>query len=252
MSDRERIHREDSPRTGPNRNWPNRSWFGSVDRTTPAAGENGGPGGATEDWQSAVEQGVRLGYEVIDAQIREGRRVAEQINGQFYGVSAPDGARDLTDRYFRTYTDLAARWLDLMSAMTNGATAQNGQNGSTANGAPQTDGTRAETGTAEAGPVAIEVDSQRPIKVTLDLHPGATSLRLGSQPLCHPDSDKPPLRDVLFEPAEEGEPMTLRLRVPDNQPEGIYSAVVFDRREGKPRGTVSVAISSTAAAQHAA
>lgn len=245
MSDRERLRRDD-----PERDQPQRSWFDAFG-AAPGGGDGdaGGarPGGIGSDWQRVVEQGVRIGYEVIDAQIREGRRVAEQVNARIYGAgTSTDGARAFTDGLFRTYADLASRWLDMMAAVAGGVSASAGNGTARSGPADHAGAAPARQGTE---PVAIEVDSKRPITVTLDLRPGAATLRLGSQPLADPDPQKPSLRDVLLEPPEDDHPMLVRIRVPDLQPAGTYSAVVYEREAGRPQGTLSVTIPETPPAE---
>ena len=98
----QRMHREEPERTGPNRSW---------------TGVDGGPGSAN-DWQDAIENSVRLGYELIDSQIREGRRVAEQFGGSFFGNGSNNGADDMrstADSMARSFADLTTRWFEVMS-----------------------------------------------------------------------------------------------------------------------------------------
>ncbi len=253
MSSEDRMRRED-----PERDAPRRSWFEGFDRQQPPSNgqsEAGGTANSAAGWQNAVEQSVRMGYEVIDAQIKEGRRVAEQLSGQMSsggGAYGSDSIRGMTDGFFRSFADLTTRWLEVMSASTTGM-AGPGSNASANHGSEQP----SQNGVASASssssvPVAIEVDSKRPTTVTLDLRPGSQARALGNQPLSDPDPDKPPLRDVLFEPPGDDSPLTIKIRVPESHPAGVFSAVVFEREGGQPQGTLSVAITDPPPSENSA
>ncbi len=196
-----------------------------------------------------------MGYEVIDAQIKEGRRVAEQLSGQVSsgaGAYGSDSIRGMTDGFFRSFADLTTRWLEVMSASTGSATGA-GTNASPNHhgGQPSQKGAESSTSSSTV-PVAIEVDSKRPVTVTLDLRPGSQARALGNQPLLDPDPDKQPLRDVLFEPPGDDSPLTVRIRVPESHPAGAFSAVVFEREGGQPQGTLSVTITDPPPSENSA
>jgi hypothetical protein len=36
--------------------------------------------------------------------------------------------------------------------------------------------------------------------------------------------------------------VALRVRVPDDQPPGVYNGIILDRSTGRPRGTVSLVL----------
>ncbi len=235
-------------REDPDRDAPRRSWFEGFDRqqqTSNGQSQAGGDANPAAGWQNAVEQGVRMGYEVIDAQIKEGRRVAEQLSGQVSsgaGAYGSDSIRGMTDGFFRSFADLTTRWLEVMSASTGAATgAGTTTSPSHQGGQPSQNGTESTTSSSTV-PVSIEVDSKRPITVTLDLRPGSQGRALGNQPLIDPDPDKKPLSDVLFEPQGDDSPLTIKIRVPESHPAGVFSGVVFEREGGQPQGTLSVAI----------
>ena len=56
------------------------------------------------------------------------------------------------------------------------------------------------------------------------------------------DAEIPPLAGAAFVPDPDGGPMTLRLAVPDDQPDGIYNGLVIDAASNRPVGTLSVRI----------
>ena len=85
MSDRQRLHREEPVRTGPNRNWstlyrPNTNISSTPSGNSPSADHpaQGHP------WNDAVSHGVKLGYRVIEEYLRQGQRAAQQFNNRAY------------------------------------------------------------------------------------------------------------------------------------------------------------------------
>lgn len=241
MEHRQRVRREDPERTAPRRDWYQA--FGQGSQQTDTDGASSGADGMFGDWQSVIEQGVRMGYDVIDSQIREGRKVAEQVAGRMPGAaSSTDSARTLRDGIVGSYVDLSSRWLDLMSGMarSTGAT-------------PTSGGAAAAQGSG--GPPAamsIVVDSKLPLKISLDLPSEVTDRDLASHPLCDPDPQKPLLRDITLTPARGTTPVTIGIRVPVDQPSGTYAGVIYDRANGHPLGTLTLTLSSESRAQDSA
>ena len=221
----ERIHRDDPERTGPHRNW------------NEGAATGGGSAGPTGDWQQAIENSVRMGYELIDSQIREGRKMAEQFGGSFLGNNAGPGAdnmRSAADTMAQSFADLTTRWLETLT-------------GAMAGGTPFNNGRPAENGqvSSETAPMGVEVVSNIRFRLSIEFEQGANgSEELFGPPLCDPDADKPAL-DVNYFPPERGRSATLRIEVPDTQPAGSYSAPVYDRTNRQLRGRITIGIPST-------
>ena len=121
---------------------------------------------------------------------------------------------------------------------------------------PPFDGARAptaptaSTGTAAPPPagavavtrVKVAVTSPHPTEVSLDLRPRLTARRLVVQSLRTVEPDKPRLTDVAIEDTGPDEPLTLRIRVPAEQPPGVYNGLIVDEDTSGPVGTVSVRI----------
>jgi len=240
MNDRPRLRREDPARTEPIRNWStlyrrDDSW----ESPSPAGAGRGGSYG------DVVTEGVELGYQVIEEQIRHGQRVAKQINKRVYNAGAMgNDVREVAERILRYSADLSALWFEFLVSMV----------GSTdvtdllrtlfrqPTGKPEATAAPDSTGTAA---VSIEIVSSRPVRVTLDLRPEARGRSLCAQDLRAPESGKPPLTQVTFEHAPGGGASTVRIRVPDTQPPGTYSGAVIDRDTGDPRGTLSVRLAGS-------
>lgn len=205
----ERLHRQDPAREGPNRA------FSSYARSY-------GIGGRPEPGDDPVAQGVKLGYSVLDEQMREGRRLAERLRGGIRpGATAPEfGA--LIERALNLYRDMGALAFAAVEAMA---------------GASNPRAAKPEPG--PAAPYAIEVKSSRRANVKLDLRGSARTLRVG--PLQPALGGAKPIESVGFEPGAEPK---LALEIADDQPAGVYNAVVVDADSGEALGTLTVRITA--------
>lgn len=235
MKDRKRMHRRDPVRSSPDREWRNltrdsRSWGYRDSDSDPASSAKDGEGRA-ESWNEVVRRGVKLGYRVIDEEIRRGQETASQINDRSYSVGMMGrDAQDLGVRLARYSGDAWALWLDLLRSPFVGWDPARGSFRPFAASEPH-----------NGAGVAIEVLSARRARVDLHMEPGSDVRRLAALELCSTDAKKAPLKQVAFE-HEPGGGVTLSIRVPDGQPSGVYSGVVVDRESGRPLGTLSVRV----------
>lgn len=244
MSGPERLRRKDPERTEPLRRWS--TLYRAPDswnrRDSQTASEAGRPDETADSWRDVVAEGVAVGYRVIEEQIRQGQRVAEQFSEASYGPAAMTGdLREASERMVRYSADLVALWLDFVNAtMANGDVLRSlsaaWQPGAAA--PPSTP----EHGAATTG-FAVEVSSNRPVRVHVDVKTGAAGRALAAHALRALEEEKPALTDVAFEPGRDGSPLTVRLRVPDGQPPGLYTGVIADRQTGEPVGTLSARLS---------
>ena len=243
MSDGERLRRDDPARTGPIRNFsnlyrPSDSWdLGEAGGQAAAVGESG-----AATYGDAVAHGVELGYQVIQEQIAQGQRIAEQLSSQSYSSGAMAGdLREITDRAWRYLTDLGALWVDFLTSMAvDGEFLRKllGALTNQTNGAPAA-GAAASTNGGVG--VLIDIACDRPTRVSLDLRPHCDSTTLLCQALRALDAEKPPITEVTFERAADGA-LSLRVRVPDGHPVGVYFGAVIDPATVQPRGTLSVSV----------
>jgi hypothetical protein len=233
---RERMRRDDPERTGPVRSW-SKLYHASDPRE--AADGAASADGAERD---VVAQGVGLGYRVIEEQIRQGQRVAEQISAASYSPSAIGGdMREASERMVRYSADLLALWFDFVnSTMANGELMRN-FSASLQGARPPAEATG--PAAAASTSVAVELCSIRPVRVTLDLKAHAAGRSLATHGLRAADIDKPPLTEVGFERAADAAPLVLRLRVPETQPPGLYTGVVIDKQSGELLGTLTAQVS---------
>jgi hypothetical protein len=253
-----RVRREDPDRSDPIRGWetllrrdespprPDASpaESGSTESPPQAASDDG-----NKSWDDIATRAVERGYQVIEEQINEGRRIAEQFRGYSDDVrKANDDTTRLIERSLRFYTDVSYLWFELMETLLRNPALRTAAQQSPHDGAERDDherpngrgnGNGSHAGTAHN--VEIEVISPYATSVTLDLR-CAVSDDLAIAALRAPDDDKPPLTDVGFRHREDGP--VLRIKIPQGQPSDTYSGVISDSRSRQPKGTLCVSVRS--------
>src|ERR1700722_4317705 len=237
MSDRKRLHRGDSVRVGPIRDFSKLyRQPESVNGTHPAR-----PIPSESPHKAArgpLAEGVELAYSVIEKYIAEGRRTAEGFNSQPYSTHATnDNMQEVLERMLRFQAEMLPLWIEMLATLVKVDPSRNGH-------APATDAWPRPNGAykTETTAVSIEVVSLRPVQVSVDLRPNTEAKSLLSLGLNAVDSSKPALTDISFVPDEVPGRLKLRLRIPESQPSGIYSGVIVNRYSGEARGTLSVRI----------
>jgi hypothetical protein len=237
MSVRERIRRPELERTEPIRRWP--ILFSGAPQTEGNSGS-----AARRSLNDAVSRSVDLGYRVIDEYIRQGQRAAQRFNDRSYGTQTmTNDVQELAMRVGEYASEFATVWFELIQAAVTGAAGRQPTPGGTAV-ARESRAMAPERAAAEADHqrVRIAITSPRSAEVSLDLRPDATARPLLVHALRAVDPEKPRVSDVTFEPALNGDPPTLRLRVPADQPPGVYNAVIVDGETSRPVGTISLRI----------
>ncbi|HEX7183719.1 MAG TPA: hypothetical protein VF756_17940 [Thermoanaerobaculia bacterium] len=213
-----RLRRED-----PDRTEPNRSFSTTLGPDATAAGED------------FVTRGVRMGYRLVEEQMRRGQQAAQQASTRF--SSSRGDMRDLTERALRFYcdlcTDAALYWFDTAAAMTIPSVPADQPEGEAAAAAVS-------PAASSSASIPLDIASSRPTRVTLNLQPGSEGLPLEVLPVRSRDVSKPPLMDVSFQTG--GTLPVLRIRVPSDQPADLYHGVVCDQQSGAVLGTLSVEI----------
>lgn len=238
MSERERLRRPDPARTGPIRNWSmlyrrGEAWRGEAPGgCAPPPGDD--PGDARGD---TISHAVGLGYQVVQEQIQQGQRIAEQINSRAYDSGAMAGdLREVGDRAWRYFADLGALWVDYLSAI-----AGDGELMRKLFEAWQPAGAPTTAASGGAAGIAVEIACDRPAQVALAVRDVDARAALICQPLRALETETPPLTDVACERAADGG-LTVRIRVPAAQPPGVYIGAVIDAATVQPRGTLRVSL----------
>ena len=221
MAKKQRLRREDPERTAPIRR------FSTMFRKDEQDNDKTRDGPSTK-MQDDISDAVRMGYSVIEEQIRQGQRAAQQLGGMPSGVgSATFGVNDIANRLLQYSTDLAALHFDLMATLLHPAA----MSGAMPGAAPSQD---------SGARVMIEIESKRKNQVTLDLWPHSQTANLTVPALHAAESDKSPLTDVSFVPGTDDVPARLHIVVSDSQPPGLYSGLILDADSGQANGTLSL------------
>jgi len=243
----QRFRREDPVRTSPIRNWSTlnrRSNGGPVpvrdSSTEPTFTERPEQDRSQSD---PVSHGVNLGYRVIEDYLRQGQRIAQQVNNRSYNPEAiGNDIRKMVERLARYYTDLGALWGDLVNSLVANPEFMNNllRPFQSPPPPPTTNGASANGTTA----ITLEVISTRPTQLTLDLHPHSEKLPLTTHGLRAVDAEKLPLTDITFAPSVDHGPIFLRIRIPDVQPPDVYSGLIVDKATNLPKGSLIVKVSA--------
>ncbi len=247
MASRSRLRRAQPERTGPIRNVTtyfrdSDSWdAGSAQPET--AGREGES--ATEPLDDAVTHGVKLGYQVIDEHIQQGRRVAQKCREGSYGAEDLGGdVGEFIARALRIYQDFGTLCFEVMEAVARNPVLLSALNRSARKKGPAPAG---EPGVGpEAGGsgliVGVDVDTRRSAKAWADVQPATKHFTPLVRALHAADPKIPPLTGTRFIPHPSGRGVMLRVEVPTEQPAATYSGVVVDSETNEPRGTVCVTI----------
>ncbi|MEM8961035.1 MAG: hypothetical protein AAGD38_06115 [Acidobacteriota bacterium] len=228
MSDEERYRRPEPERTEPDRRFST-----LLDNGTETAEDD-----------DPIRHGVRLGYQVIDEHLEQGRRIAREINDRAYGPNALGrDMREMAERMIRFSSDVALLCVEMMTSFAgfeeqaDGASSDGSRRASFSSRATASTPTHPTDDESRAR-LAVEID--RPSRVSVDLAPGGD---LADLHLPHGlrglDPNTPPLDAIELVEGDDGETL-LRIQVPDDQPLDRYTGVVLARSSGEVRGTVAV------------
>jgi hypothetical protein len=238
MDNHERIRRPDPERIEPKRD-PAACFFNAGTGTDPKSKPQ--PKSPTEETVDAVAHGVRLGYQVVEEQIREGQRLAQRLShaADLNGVSGSEGLSPLVGRALNVYKDLGALCFDAVEALALSPTLRLGLS-------------RMLQGKAESEPdsapgdevCAVEVSSSRRTQVTLKLARASRTSLPHVHALHASDPAIAPLTNVRFSIDPKTGVAMLRVDIPDMQSAATYTGVVVDRTTNEPCGTVCIRLIS--------
>ncbi|HLW70467.1 MAG TPA: hypothetical protein VKS22_07575 [Candidatus Binataceae bacterium] len=188
----------------------------------------------------AAADGARLGYAVIEKHIRQARAIAAQYEKDRTGKKSMPRNEDVTQmlaRIFRSLSDLTPVVGELFNNL--GA-----QNFTQILGAMNPTGAIANSNgfVPAAARVVIGVSSKRYAAVSCELRAAAERLRLMTRGLEGGNGRVRAVTAVTFAPAKGGKPARLQIRIPDEQPAGVYCGLLVERVSGEPQGVVSVRI----------
>jgi len=247
MARDERLRRAAPKRTAPIRNVTtyfrdSDSWDAGSDRP-PAAG--GGGESVAEPLDDAVTHGVKLGYQVIEEQIRQGRRAAQKCREGSY--DADDLGVDVGEfmaRALRIYQDMGTLCFEVVESVARNPVLRSALGGSVREkrAEPAKEPRTAPDAGGSGLIMGVEVDTRRSAKAWAEVHPTTKHFTPLARALHAADPKIPPLTGIRFVPHPSGKGVMLRVEVPAEQPAATYTGVVVDSETNEPRGTVCVRI----------
>jgi hypothetical protein len=261
-----RTRREDPARTEPYRQWENLMKSGnhpdaSNGGAQPGSADSGATNGADWHEQAAdrepngaathtidqtISDAVKLGYKIIEEQIDQGKRVAASLSGQTYSTNAISAdTADFVKRLMRFYTDIGSSCFEFIETLSRNASTQPAHEESHREPPNQSGpGSHAPPGNhvPSTHNVPVEITSDVPTRVTVNLSGPVRYGRLGVQVLLALDMSSPPLHDVEFKKEQSQALPTLVIRIPKGQPEGRYTGTIIDFETNHPQGTLTIDI----------
>jgi hypothetical protein len=239
---RGRIRREPPVRSQPDRGWTrvlrkSDSWSPGSSVTAPS--KQAKPIVADSAGDGRFD-GIQAGYDVIETHIRRARAVAAQSGKERDNqrpVQRSEEIKAVVARVFRTLSDLAPVVGGLINTIGAEGFAQalSGAN-------PLTGVSSGAKFSPAASRLVIELSSNRHAAVSCDLSAGAERRRLMTRGLEARSGQRLGAKALTFAPTSGGKPAALRIRVPDDQPSGIYCGLLLDRMSGEPQGIVTVRV----------
>lgn len=232
---KQRIRRSRPERTAPIRDFSGVFSQGANEKRTGAKATDGSTSGSTSG--DAVNDSVRLGYSVIQDQIRRGQRIAQQMSGLPYGRTESDMGKLFT-RMVNFSADFGALFTDMMETVW-----RNGLNG-----ASSSEGTSParEPSSANGGRlnVAVRLETSRPTGVSLSLGSCSDASKLRVPGLLPLSGDAPAITGIDFAADGASAQPVLTIRIDDSQPTGRYAGVVVEGESEEPVGTLSLKLSA--------
>lgn len=256
MSDADRLRRPVPERKGPKRNvlgalgqsdpllrpdgYPNASGGSPGNGMHPLGPGFGttddamvGDGLSTADEREFIDRGVRDASDLVDAHIRQGEETARSLGGgSTPGAGNPLSQTDLSallTGLMRTYSDVAAVWVDLVSSL-----AQNRE------GAPQkTAGPAPETGFASNIGLSITCDGR--------VETGFELFRIAGEVVPQPlvstgGSVTSQINGVRYEAGQPNSTGRICVKVPKGQAPGTYHGLLLSASDHTPVGVLTLRV----------
>lgn len=233
----ERLHRPDLDRDEPIRDmmtYIRNSGLGSRAEATPPE-----PGGNASG-DDTVSHGVKLGYAVIEDQIRQGKLLAERL-GRVDGKSAampPVELGMLIERTLNIYKDMGALCVAAVETLVRSPAVKAG----VARVWPGTARTEAAPASSTGSEFGFELISSRHTHVTVDIRSRPANFLPHVHALHATNPAFPPITLARFKLNTATMAPTLVVEIPDTQPAATYTGVVVDASTNEPCGTLSIRI----------
>ena len=229
MQELEHRRRPIPERTGPIRSWtellrraerpgaPDSPPSHQPEESADAAAGDGAPGA------------VNLAYRVIEDYMHEGQATAERtVKDARHGGRAEGSFQALSERLLGD----ALVWLEHAAKLWGRFDPPDAPSPT-----PRQD-------SAPAGSTVFRahVRSSAPVEIRLDLDSGAAGRPLGVHGLRCQDPAAPTIDGATLAPVDDTGIYRISVSVPEGQPAGGYSGVVYDTRDGSVQGTLAVCV----------
>lgn len=235
---------------------PDRRFRGVVDARPTSKGPQSAnnPAGAESEGnpeaRAASYEAVNNAYRVVDEYVRQGQQFAEQfwLPGARTGSMGMQDVTRVFERFLRSAGDTGAAWLEMMSQWSSSPADGGGAPTGTAGPFGAGRETRAREapdvrhGAAGATGLSVVVESSRRFRISVDLHPSAERADLDLRELTTADRSLPAITDIHLQTDSSDSRLTIRVRIPDGQPPGVYNGLLVARGTQRPAGTVSLSL----------
>jgi hypothetical protein len=177
--------------------------------------------------------------------------MAEQFWMPAMGSNGPPNEyRRLFERFMRSAGEMGNAWFEMMNQWSSPPRRTEAPHGTAGPfGAGRTTGPLEGDpgpGAVERAPTSagfsVQVESTQRFRISVDLLDASEVGDIELRELVACDRALPPISNVELESDASGRTMTVRVRVPDGQPQGVYNGMLLERGTHRPRGTVSLAL----------
>lgn len=249
-------------RPEPARTGPRRTGLGTAQTQSPpppppspAGDQPPSPAGDPPEVHEVIAEAVRIGYDVVNENLRQGRAAANAHSaGQYKLEHVPDDLSQLGGRLLQLSRDLGTTWFDLVGAILADPVIRDAvSHRQTPNRAPPQPqpaphpAPNPAPSPAPTGPIALTCvfrgSRQATAPATTLAQPEAPSL-LTMAALNPTDGNGPPITGISFTASNTGGAIGVVaiITIPDHQPAGTYHGVVADAATMTALGAVTVRV----------
>ncbi|HKP63351.1 MAG TPA: hypothetical protein VJV78_41735 [Polyangiales bacterium] len=205
---------------------------------------NGNGKSRAKPTEPAIAQGVQLGYQLVEEYLDAGRAAAASLR-----ESSPRGSAELTDserlaqRLVRYTSEFASVGLELLQAFTKPAPQPPPSGTAGPFAVPHVEPPPQPSAASAPARFELEIDTQRPVRVSLELDPQVSLGALIAHDLrcSQPEARIRPL-ELAYDP--KAQRVSARLQIPEAAPAGEYNALLVDPTDNLPRGRLSLRVES--------
>jgi hypothetical protein len=228
----ERARRAQPPRDHPIRAFST-LWSEAAARVNDFNRGVDGAGESGQDPSGFIESGVKNAYSVIDRYMSEGQRVASELGQTYADMGMGEGGQQMQARLMQLSGELVANWFDLVGLMTDSFLPTWGTD----------DAPDEPVSSSSAGVDTIfEIGSERPIRISADLTPGAQKFSLSGKPARHQqdaDAGEIPFNVIT---SHQQNAITIQAQIDGAATPGVYVGNIVNDHTGEILGCLNIEI----------